>query len=169
MTTKTESRFYIGQTVIDIKDTLKNKFDAKTTKHIKTRITTGKKFISDLKQNPKKHLSSVVDENKTRVKNFTKNSKKTYNNFINDSKQTATKVTKGLKSDIKIITGDMTNLKTRTLNKFTVKESINKKISNIAKKIPSKLNLPSTEEIQNLMTGIDGINKKVDKLNNMYA
>ena len=40
MTTKTESKFYIGQTIIKTKATLQNKLDAQTQKYIKNK--TGK-------------------------------------------------------------------------------------------------------------------------------
>ena len=60
MTTKTESRFYIGQTIIKTKTTLQNKIDAQTQKLIKARVKTSRKFISDLKKNPGKQLNSFI-------------------------------------------------------------------------------------------------------------
>ncbi len=182
MTTKTESRFYIGQTIIKAKNRLQNKIDAQTQKHIKARVKTGRKFISDIKKNPGKQLNSFIDDNKNRVKEFTSDSKKSYQVFINDTKTTMGKVVKGVTGDAQLIVDDVKEMKNRVLDSFTSKKNITKRVNkivsnnaitkavnNIAEKIPSRLNLPSQEEIQELMTGVDGINKKVDKLNKLYA
>ena len=182
MTTKTESRFYIGQTIIKTKATLQNKIDAQTQKHIKARVTTSRKFISDIKKNPGKQLNSFIDDNKNRIKDFTNDSKKSYQAFINDSKTTMEKVIKGITGDAKLVVSDVKNMKNKTFDNFTSKKSITKRVNKIATKksitkaineitakIPSRLNLPSKDEIQGLMTGVDGINKKVDKLNKLYA
>ena len=182
MTTKTESRFYIGQTIIKTKNRLQNKIDAQTQKLIKARVKTGRKFISDIKKNPGKQLNSFIDDNKNRVKEFTSDSKKSYQTFIDDSKTTMEKVIKGVTGDVKLIVGDAKEMKNRAFDTFTSKKTITKRvnkiasknsiiktINNITAKIPSRLNLPSKEEIQELMTGVDGINKKVDKLNKLYA
>jgi hypothetical protein len=171
MTTKTESKFYIGQTIIKTKNRLQNKIDAQTQKHIKARVITGRKFISDIKKNPGKQLNSFIDDNKNRVKEFTSDSKKNYQAFIDDSKTTMGKVVKGVTGDAQLIFDSFTSKKiiTKRVNKIVSKNSITKTINNITAKIPSRLNLPSKEEIQELMTGVDGINKKIDKLNKLYA
>ena len=180
--TQTKSRFYIGQTIIKTKATLQNKIDAQTRKHIKARVKTSRKFISDIKKNPGKQLNSFIDDNKNRIKDFTNDSKKSYQAFINDSKTTMEKVIKGITGDAKLVVSDVKNMKNKTFDNFTSKKSITKRvnkiaakksitkaINEIAAKIPSRLNLPSKDEIQGLMTGVDGINKKVDKLNKLYA
>ena len=66
------------------------------------------------------------------------------------------KVFKGVSGDAKLFADDIKGFKSKTLDKFTAR-------------IPSSLNLPSKEEVQRLMTGVDGISKKVDKLNKFYA
>jgi len=182
MTTKTESKFYIGQNIIKTKTTLQNKIDAQTQKLIKARVKTSRKFISDLKKNPGKQLNSFIDDNKNRIKDFTNDSKKTYKLFVNDSKTTMDKVIKGVTGDVKLVVSDVKDMKNKTFDTFTSKETITKRVNKIAAKksitkaineitakIPSRLNLPSKDEIQGLMTGVDGINKKVDRLNKLYA
>jgi hypothetical protein len=92
------------------------------------------------------------------------------------------KVIKGVTGDAKLVVSDVKNMKNKTFDTFTSKKSITKRVNKIAAKksitkainkitakIPSRLNLPSKDEIQGLMTGVDGINKKVDKLNKLYA
>ncbi|MEN8211399.1 MAG: hypothetical protein ABFR31_06750, partial [Thermodesulfobacteriota bacterium] len=135
-----------------------------------------------LKKNPGKQLNSFIDDNKNRIKDFTNDSKKTYKLFVNDSKTTMDKVVKGVTGDVKLVVSDVKDMKNKAFDTFTSKKSITKKANKIASKksitkaineitakIPSRLNLPSKDEIQGLMTGVDGINKKVDKLNKLYA
>jgi len=68
---------------------------------------------------------------------------------------------------------DIKDFKSKTFDKLTAKntaaKSIEKRINKITARIPSSLNLPSKEEVQELMTGVDGISRKVDKLNKLYA
>ena len=171
--TQTKSRFYIGKTIIETRDTIKNKIDAKTKKHIKARVETSRKFISDLKKNPVKQLDSFIDDNKQSIKKFTIDSKKRYRTFISDNKITMKKVFKGVSGDAKLFADDIKGFKSKTFDKFTAKntaaKSIEKRINKITARIPSSLNLPSKEEVQVLMTGVDGISRKVDKLNKLYA
>jgi len=167
--TETKSRFYIGQTIIETRDTIKNKIDAQTKKNIKARVETSRKFISDLKKNPGKQFDSFIDDNKKYVKEFTNSSRTTYKTFVKESKTTMEKVIKGVTEDAKLVVSDVKNMKNKTFDTFTSKKSINKRVNKIAAKIPSRLNLPSKDEIQGLMTGVDGINKKVDRLNKLYA
>ena len=176
MTKKTESRFYIGQTINEIKGTIKNrketlktKIDAQTKKHITSRVETSSNFIADLKKDPRKKMDAFINDNKTRVNDFAKDSKKTYQEFINDSKKTATKVVKGVKADAKLVRNDITDLKNKTFDKKVAKDFIEKRVNKITKRIPSKLPIPTRKEVEALMTGIDGISKKVDALNKQYA
>ena len=171
--TQTKSRFYIGQTIIETRDTIKKSIDDQTKKHIKARVKTSRKFISDLKKNPVKQLDSLIDDNKQSIKKFTIDSKNRYRTFISDNKITIKKVFKGVSGDAKLFADDIKGFKSKTFDKFTAKntatKSIEKRINKITARIPSSLNLPSKEEVQELMTGVDGISRKVDKLNKLYA
>ena len=171
--TQTKSRFYIGQTIIETRDTIKKRIDDQTKKQIKARVETSRKFISDLKKNPVKQLDSFIDDNKQSIKKFTMDSKNRYRTFISDNKITMEKVFKGVSGDAKLFTNDIKSFKSKTFDKFTAKntaaKSIEKRINKITARIPSSLNLPSKEEVQVLMTGVDGISRKVDKLNKLYA
>jgi hypothetical protein len=160
MAAKNESRFFIGQTIIDTRKTLKKKIDVQTKKHIKTKIKTSRQFMSDFKKDPGKQFDSFITEKKNRFKVFTKDSKKTYNGFVNDGKTTMKKVYKGVTSDARIVADDVKNISNKT---------IERKIRTVTGKVFSKLNLPSKKAVHNLMADVDGINKKVDKLNKLYA
>jgi polyhydroxyalkanoate synthesis regulator phasin len=76
---------------------------------------------------------------------------------------------KGVENDAKLIIEDIVALGKKNLDKIPMKKTIEKKISHGIDSIPTKLNLPSKEEIDNLVTGLDGVNKKVDTLNKQYA
>ena len=84
------------------------------------------------------------------------------------NKETRT-VYKGIENDAKMILEDMVAMGKKNLDKIPMKKTIEKKISHGIDSIPTRLNLPSKEEIDNLLTGIDGVSKKVDALNKEYA
>ena len=149
--TQTKSRFYIGQTIIETTDTIKKRIGDQTKKHIKARVETSRKFISDLKKNPVKQLDSFIDDNKQSIKKFTIDSKNKYRTFISDNKTTMKKVFKGVSGDAKLFADDIKGFKSKTFDKFTAKnttvKSIEKRINKITARIPSSLNLPSKEEV----------------------
>jgi len=79
------------------------------------------------------------------------------------------KVYKGIENDAKLIVEDFIAMGKKNLDKLPIKKTIEKKISDSINAIPSKLNLPSKDEIENLVVGIDGVNKKVDDLHKQFA
>ncbi len=173
MVMKNESRFYIGQTIIKTRNTIKKKIEAQKEKHIDTRVKTGRKFLSEFKKHPRKQFDSLITENKNRIKDFTSDSKKTYSKFIDERKITAEKVCKGVSSDAKLLATDVKDFTKKTVDKMTVEKktikNIEKKFNSAAENIPYRLNLPSRKEINKLMAGVDVMNKKIDKLNKFYA
>ncbi|MBU2452420.1 MAG: phasin family protein, partial [Proteobacteria bacterium] len=72
-------------------------------------------------------------------------------------------------NDAKLIIENILEMGKKNLDKLPMKKTIEKKISSGIESIPSRLNLPSRDEIDNLVIGIDGVNKKVDELNKHFA
>ena len=79
------------------------------------------------------------------------------------------KVYKGIGNDAKLIVEDFIAMGKKNLDKLPMKKTIEKKISDSINAIPSKLNLPSKDEIETLVIGIDGVNKKVDALHKQFT
>jgi len=84
------------------------------------------------------------------------------------TKETRT-IYKGIGNDAKLIVEEMIALGKKRLDKIPMKKNIEKKISQGFDAIPSKLNIPSKEEIDTLVKGIEGVSRKVDALNKEYA
>ena len=79
------------------------------------------------------------------------------------------KVYKGIENDAKLIMDDFVEMGRKKLDGIPMKKTLEKTITSGIEAIPSRLNLPSKEEIDNLVAGIDGVSKKVDALNRHYA
>ncbi|MBW1866571.1 MAG: hypothetical protein JRI38_02340 [Deltaproteobacteria bacterium] len=199
---KTESRFYIARTVLEIRETIKDKVDTYKEKYIKNQLKTGREFITEFKDDPMKRLDDSIDDGKEFIKDFKTDSRKKYETFIDDGKeamkkvkkgpfkaagkvidnvktgtrermekagQTRKKIYRGIEGDARLVMDDMVNMGKKTLDKLPMKKNIENKINSSIISIPSRLNLPGKEEIKNLMSGIDGMNKKVDELNKISA
>jgi polyhydroxyalkanoate synthesis regulator phasin len=138
----------------------------------------GKDFLDELKADPIKKIDDLIDDGKdavkkTREKRFgavkqrvkeTRTSMKKRFDTINTEK---TKVVKGIENDAKLIVEEAIELGKKNIDRMPFKkniENIEKTISKRMASLPSKLNLPSRDEIDNLVNGIDGVNKKVDSL-----
>ena len=79
------------------------------------------------------------------------------------------KIYTGVGNDAKLIVEDFIDFGKKNLNKLPIKKSVESKFSAGINSIHSKLNLHSKEEIDNLVNGLDSVNKKVDAMSKKFA
>ena len=179
-TEKKESRYYIVKTINEAKEKIETKVKTYNEKYVKKQLETGREFITDLKKDPVKTIEDFIYDSReafkkiksTRMETVQKKvdtTKKDVQEKIKTVNQTTKKVYKGIENDAKLIAEDFLAMGKKNLDRIPMKKTIEKKISDSINSIPSKLNLPSKMEIDNLVTGIDGVNKKVDALNRQCA
>jgi len=175
-----ESRFYIAKTINETKEKIEGKVKTYNEKYVKKQVETGREFITELKADPVKRIDDLIDDSRDAIKrvrvermeNLQKRvattKKEVRERMDRITKETRT-IYKGIGNDAKLIVEDIVALGKKRLDKMPMRKTIEKKISHGIDAIPSKLNIPSKEEIDNLVKGIDGVSKKVDALNKEYA
>lgn len=178
-TSKKESRFYIAKTINEAKEKIENKVKTYN-ENVKKQVENGREFITELKADPVKRVDDLIDDSRDAIKKVRSDRMKTIQKKVDTTKKDVRKkierinketraIYKGIGNDAKLIIEDILALGKKNLDKMPMKKRIEKKISHGIDAIPSKLNIPSKEEIDNLVAGIDGVNKKVDALNKEYA
>ncbi|MBA3010473.1 MAG: hypothetical protein KKF12_10205 [Proteobacteria bacterium] len=178
--TKTESKFYVAKTIAEMKDKIEKKVKTYNEKFVKKQIKAGREFFTELKADPVKRIDDLIDEGKdtlkkaktVRMENIQKKVDTTKGHVrkkIDKINLETKKVYKGIGNDAKLIVDDFIAMGKKNLDKLPMKKTIEKKFSAGINAIPSKLNLPSKDEIENLVMGIDGVSKKVDALNKQFA
>jgi polyhydroxyalkanoate synthesis regulator phasin len=175
-----ESRFYIAKTLGDAREKIEKTVKTYNDKYVKKQLETGREFITELKADPVKRIDDLIDDGRDAIKRVRSERMDTLQKKINTTqkevrqkmdritKETRT-VYKGIGNDAKLIVEDMLALGKKSLAKMPLKKSIEKRISHGIDAIPSKLNIPSKEEIDNLVKGLDGVSKRLDALNKEYA
>lgn len=169
MAAKTDSKFYIGQKLSCLRDDLQKQVETGISKYIKPGMKVSRRFIDDLKNDPKDTVNHMISDRKKEFKKFTADKKKSYDNFLKDSRNNVREIADGIKSDVKLAKKDLSDLKNKAFSKAAVKKDIKKRIDNVMISIPSRLNLPSRNEVDGIMKDLEGISKKVDQLNRLYA
>ncbi len=175
-----ESKFYIVNTVKETKEKIETKIKAYNKKYVKRQLESGKEFISEIKSDPIKRIDDLIDDSKDALKKAKDDRYKAWQKAVKTAKADTRKkfeklntegrkVYRGIENDAKIIVEDIIEMGKKNLDKIPMKKAIEKKINDTIESIPAKLNLPSKDEIDNLVNGIDGVNKKVDALNKEYA
>lgn len=179
MATKKDSRFYIAKTINEAKEKIENKVKTYNEKYVKKQVENGREFITELKADPVKRIDDLIDDSKDAIKRLGSHRTEAIQKKMDTTKKDVRKkvarlhqetrtIYKGIENDAKLILEDIVALGKKNLDKIPMKKAIEKKISHGIDSIPTRLNLPSKEEIDNLVTGIDGVNKKVDALNKQY-
>jgi hypothetical protein len=175
-----ESRFYIAKTINEAKEKIETKVKTYNEKYVKKQVENGREFITELKADPIKRIDDLIDDSRDAIKKVRSERLGTLQKKMDATKKDVRKkiervnketrtVYKGIGNDAKLIIEDIVALGKKNLDKLPLKKTIGKKLSRGIDAIPSKLNIPSKEEIDNLVTGIDGVNKKVDALNKQYV
>ncbi|MDM8536721.1 hypothetical protein QUF70_08210 [Desulfobacterales bacterium HSG17] len=186
-TGKKESEFYIAKTIDEAKEKIETrvksyneKIKSYNEKYVKNQIEKGREFITELKADPVKTIDDLIYDSfdafnkvqstrKETVQKKVDTTKKDVRERIEKINKKTGQVYKGLENDAKLIFEDIIELGKKNLDRIPMKKNIEKIISEKVDSIPSKLKLPSKAEIENLVIGIDGVNKKVDALNKQYA
>jgi len=172
---ESKSRFYLVKTAKQARGQIENRLKDINEKYVKKQYKMGKEFMDELKADPVKRIDDLIDDGKDVVK-------KTREQRIGAVRQTVKKtrthvqkrfdtintegkkVYEGIESDARIIVEEAMAMGKKKLDRIPFKKDLEEKFSKSMTFIPSKLNLPSREEIDNLVSGIDGVNKKVDAL-----
>jgi polyhydroxyalkanoate synthesis regulator phasin len=175
-TAKKESKFYIAKTINQARETLESKVKDYNERYVKKQLENGREFITELKADPVKRIDDLIDDGKDAVNRLKSDRVKTLQKKIDTTKKQVQQkmdriseetrtIYRGIENDAKLIFEDIVALGKKNLDKIPMKKTIEKKISDGFDSIPAKLNIPSKKEIDNLVRGIDGVNKKVDALN----
>lgn len=173
---ETESRFYVVKTAKQARGKIENRLKGANEKYVKKQFKMGKDFMDELKADPIKKIDDLIDDGreavkKTRekrvgaVKQTVKKTRTTVKKRLDTINTEGKKVYEGIESDARIIVEEALEMGKKNFDRIPFKKNLEEKISKGMSAIPSKLNLPSREEIDNLVSGIDGVNKKVDALN----
>jgi len=179
-TDKKESKFYIVKTINETKEKIESKVKTYNEKYVKKQLKIGREFITELGKDPVKTIDDLIYDTReafekvksTRMETVQKKvdtAKKDVREKFEKMNQTTRQVYKGLENDAKLFVEDIIELGKKNMDRIPLKKIIEKKISASVDLIPSKLNLPSKTEIDNLVSEIDGVNKKVDALNSQCA
>jgi len=179
-TAKKESKFYIVKTINETKEKIQTKAKTYNEKYVKKQFENGREFIIELKADPVKKFDDLIDDGKDALEKVKSHRMETFKTKVDTTKKDVRKkierinqetrtIYKGIENDTKLIVEDIVEMGKKNFDRIPMKKTIEKKISNSIDSIPAKLNLPSKGEIDNLVAGIDGVNKKVDALNKQYV
>ncbi len=174
------SRFYIVNTAKETRGKIETKVKNVNKKYVKKQLENSREFFNELKADPIKKIDDLIDDGKDAIKNAREERfsawKKAVKNVRTDSKDKLNKlntkgrkVYNGLRNDARTIMDDAIDMGKKNLDKIAMKKTLEDKIKDGIESIPSRLNLPSRDEIDNLTAGIDGVNRKVDALNKQIA
>lgn len=179
-TTQTQSRFYIVKTIREAKGNIEKKIELYNEKYVKKQLENGRELLTELKADPVKKIDDLIDDSMDVIQKVKRHRMETLGKKVNDTKKEVRKKIKkinqetrtvynGVGNDAKLIIEDIVTLGKKNLDKLPMKKTIEKKISDGLDAMPSKLNLPSKEEIDNLATGIQKVDKKVNDLSKLCA
>ncbi len=121
-----------------------------------------REFTAKIKGSPFKAMGDMVKEAKEDVS-------KKIDKYSAEYKETRKKVVEHIEKDAEIIKQDMIDAGKKAIDKIGIKKSIEDKLSSTIEKFPSMLNLPSKKEVEELIKGIDSVNRKVDHLADQFA
>ena len=177
---KKESRFYIVKTMADAREKIETKVRTVNEKYVKKQVESGRRFCSELKDSPVKRIDDLIGDGKDVLKKVRKNRMDAIQKKVDTTKKDARKkfdavseksqeIYNGLENDAKLVVEDVIEMGRKNLDRIPMKKTVEEKIKSGIDAVPARLNIPSREEIDNLVAGIDGLSKKVDALNREYA
>ncbi|MBF0390459.1 MAG: hypothetical protein HQK71_10195 [Desulfamplus sp.] len=116
-----------------------------------------KEFADKFKASPFNAIGEVVKETK-------EDAAKKIDGYLDVYKENKNKIVENLEKDVVIAKQDIIDATKKALDKIGIKKVIEEKVSSTVEKLPSMLNLPSKQEVEELIKGIDSVNRKVDSL-----
>jgi hypothetical protein len=178
--TRHESKYYIAKTVNGAKEKIEDKVTTYNDKYLKKKVENGRKFVTEFKTAPLKKIDGLLGDGKDALKKARSTRISAIQKKVDSTRQDVRtrvetinrqtrKVYRGIEGDAKLIVEDVVSLGKKKMGKLSVQKTIKDKISSGIDSIPRKLNLPSKSEIDRLLAGVDGANKKVDALSRQYA
>lgn len=179
-TAKTDSKFFVVNTIQETRDKIETKIKSYNKKYVEKKLETGREFLTELKADPVKKIDDLIDDAREAVTEAKTNRVEAIRNKVDTTKETirgrfdkvnqeTRRIYEGIGKDAKLVMEDALEMGKKNLDKLPMKKTVEKKLSSAIDAIPAKFNLPSKSEIDNLVTGIDGVNKKVDELNKQFA
>ncbi|MFH1154062.1 MAG: hypothetical protein V1793_09600 [Pseudomonadota bacterium] len=147
-----------------------------------TLLDDTQKFVRTLSDNSRKKATLLVDDGKEFLKKAADQPFKTLGETVEGVKDDARKAirkidaarekitlvrkkaVKGVDQDVQLILNDIADLGKKGLDRIPLKKDLGKVMHKGWKSIPALLNLPSRNDIDNLLSGLEGINKKVESL-----
>jgi polyhydroxyalkanoate synthesis regulator phasin len=175
-----KSRFYVTKTISEARAKLEDKVNTANEKYIEKPIKKSREFISELKADPVKTIEDLIDDGREAIereantrmdslKEKVETRKTKMRERMDKINKETRKVYEGIEKDARLVVDDMIDAGKKQLDRIPGKQKVEKKLSATLNAIPSKLNLPSKEEIEGLVAGIDGVSKKVDDLNRDFS
>ncbi|MBF0376930.1 MAG: hypothetical protein HQK72_05560 [Desulfamplus sp.] len=116
-----------------------------------------KELRDKLKNSPLKAMEEIVKD----VKN---DATKKFEGYKEEYKKNRKNVIEKIEKDAETAKQDIIDASKKVLDKIELKRVIEEKLTSTVEKFPSMLNLPSKKEVEDLIKGIDSVNRKVDSL-----
>ncbi|MBF0574021.1 MAG: hypothetical protein HQK69_09725, partial [Desulfamplus sp.] len=116
-------------------------------------------FKERLKNSPLKAMEEIVKDAKT-------DATKKLEEYKDEYKKNSKVIFEKIEKDAKTAKQDIIDASKKMLDKIEIKKVIEEKLTSTVEKFPSMLNLPSKKEVEDLIKGIDSVNRKVDSLAN---
>lgn len=121
-----------------------------------------KEFTQKIKSSPFKAAGDMVKEAKEDIS-------KKVDKYTADYKETKNKIVENIEKDAETIRHDIIDAGKKAIDKIGFKKTIEEKLNSTIERFPSMLNLPSKKEVEELIKGIDSVNRKVDHLADQFA
>jgi len=127
-----------------------------------------KSFFKRVKKNPMRVMDGLMDDSREFVSELKDDAKDMVEGYLDDGKG----VFEEIEKDARLIFDDFISNGKKAFKKYPkypMKRTIEKTINSRMKSVPSRFNMPSKKEIENLMHGIDAVNKKVETMSKQYS
>lgn len=170
------SRFYVAQTLQKARGGMEERVREIKSRYLEKQMESGKAFLSELRADPIKRIDDLIDDSRETfsraresrmetVQKKVETAKKQVRDSVDTISRESRKVYDGIRSDAKRVTEDVMDLSRKKLDSMPMKKTVEKKIHVGIHALPSTLHLPSRQEIEDLVSVVDGVNKKVDEIN----
>ena len=135
-----------------------SEFNQSSRRKIETWTQDGKELITKTKKAPANTLGGLIDDGKRRIAKLREETRDTANDIIKD-----------LEKDARLAVDDLTAFSARQFDRIPGKKNMQKNIRERMASVPAQFNLPSKEDMENLMNGLKQLTAKVETLNQEQA
>ncbi|MBF0228328.1 MAG: hypothetical protein HQK63_01845 [Desulfamplus sp.] len=118
-----------------------------------------KEFKEKIKNSPVKTMEEIVKDAKV-------DATKKFEEYKEEYKKNSKVIFEKIEKDAENAKQDIIDASKKVLDKIELKKVLEEKLTRTVEKFPSMLNLPSKKEVEDLIKGIDSVNRKVDSLAN---